>query len=281
MTTTQNAKAPSNFAFLEDRFPVLARFGRLAERYVAIDPNSCLMKLGMLGEAVVNLIYDIDKIPRHEGDDAARRIQRLFFDGDIDRSLADVLHTLRKKRNLAAHAGLDSAADAQMLLPMAHSVAEWFYETYGDYRYQHHPFVPPEKLAADVAARAAAERQAKSEAERRAEAARDERDAQAAAKTAKPTAATRDERRKQAGKAALHRHKTEAETRMEIDAQLRRVGWEADTVHLTYAKGTRPAKGRNLAIAEWPTVHGSAASIQITNAQATVNFRACAFLLWR
>ncbi len=31
------------------------------------------------------------------------------------------------------------------------------------------------------------------------------------------------------------------------------MGWEADTETLRYSKGTRPAKGRNLAIAEWPT----------------------------
>ena len=46
---------------------------------------------------------------------------------------------------------------------------------------------------------------------------------------------------------------SEAETRRLIDAQLRKVGWEADSVHLRYSRGTRPEKGRNLAIAEWPT----------------------------
>lgn len=38
-----------------------------------------------------------------------------------------------------------------------------------------------------------------------------------------------------------------------IDAQLRSYGWEADTSNLRYSKGTRPQKGKNLAIAEWPT----------------------------
>lgn len=40
---------------------------------------------------------------------------------------------------------------------------------------------------------------------------------------------------------------------MLIDRQLQEVGWEADTENLRYSKGTRPEKGRNLAIAEWPT----------------------------
>ncbi len=35
----------SNFEFLNIDFPVLARFGELAERYCYSDSNSCLMKL--------------------------------------------------------------------------------------------------------------------------------------------------------------------------------------------------------------------------------------------
>ena len=45
----------SNFAFLETDFPVLAQFGRNAEAYLYADSNSCLMKLGMIGETIVNL----------------------------------------------------------------------------------------------------------------------------------------------------------------------------------------------------------------------------------
>ena len=45
----------------------------------------------------------------------------------------------------------------------------------------------------------------------------------------------------------------EAETRRLIDEQLKRAGWEADTKRLRHSEGTRPVKGRNLAIAEWPT----------------------------
>lgn len=46
---------------------------------------------------------------------------------------------------------------------------------------------------------------------------------------------------------------SEAQTRELIDEQLRKVGWEADTNHIRYSKGVRPVKGKNLAIAEWPT----------------------------
>ena len=48
-------------------------------------------------------------------------------------------------------------------------------------------------------------------------------------------------------------------TRILIDQQLISAGWEADTEQLTYQKGARPEKGKNKAIAEWPT-HGKQAA---------------------
>src|SRR5262247_23197 len=50
----------------------------------------------------------------------------------------------------------------------------------------------------------------------------------------------------------------EAQTRRIIDQQLREASWEADTQALTYTSGARPVRGRNLAIAEWPTSNGPA-----------------------
>jgi type I restriction enzyme R subunit len=50
----------------------------------------------------------------------------------------------------------------------------------------------------------------------------------------------------------------EAATRTLIDARLRARGWDADTPTLRYSAGVRPTKGRNLAIAEWPTKSGPA-----------------------
>lgn len=46
----------------------------------------------------------------------------------------------------------------------------------------------------------------------------------------------------------------EAATRRIIDGQLRDAGWEVDSERLTFKGGARPVRGKNLAIAEWPTV---------------------------
>ncbi len=61
-----------------------------------------------------------------------------------------------------------------------------------------------------------------------------------------------------ANEAAANVQLDEAETRRLIDAQLRQAGWTVDSENLRFAKGTRPQKGKNLAIAEWPTESGPA-----------------------
>ena len=51
---------------------------------------------------------------------------------------------------------------------------------------------------------------------------------------------------------------SEMETRKLIDRDMAKAGWEVDSETLRYELGTRPQKGRNVAIAEWPTQSGPA-----------------------
>ena len=87
----------SNFAFLQNEFPVLSNFGELAEKYYNTDSNSCLMKLGMIGETIVNLMFTYDRIYSPEGSTAADRIRILQNEGLLTRDLVDILHELRKR----------------------------------------------------------------------------------------------------------------------------------------------------------------------------------------
>lgn len=66
----------------------------------------------------------------------------------------------------------------------------------------------------------------------------------------------------------------EAETRKIIDEQLRQVGWEADSENLRYSKGTRPRKGRNMAIAEWQTDNGYADYVLFIGTQMVATIEA-------
>lgn len=232
----------SNFAFLKSHFPVLANFGILAEKYCYSDSNSCIMKLGMIGETIVNLMLTYDKIKIPPDCNAVTKIKILSLQGLLTPDLSDILHALRKARNKAAHTNYENIKEGQTLLEMAYSLCEWFMQTYGDLQYKHCKFVMPTEADAKSITDnddKAAEQKMLEETEKIAAAAK---------------AVAADERRKRALAAASQRQKSEAETRYMIDAQLRKVGWEADTENLRYGKGIRPQKGKNLAIAEWPTL---------------------------
>ena len=232
----------SNFAFLKSHFPVLANFGILAEKYCYSDSNSCIMKLGMIGETIVNLMLTYDKIKIPPECNAVTKIKILSLQGLLTPDLSDILHALRKARNKAAHTNYENIKEGQTLLEMAYSLCEWFMQTYGDWEYKHCKFVMPTEADAQSITDnddKAAEQKMLEESEKIAAAAK---------------AVAADERRKRALAAASQRQKSEAETRYMIDTQLRKVGWEADTENLRYAKGIRPQKGKNLAIAEWPTL---------------------------
>lgn len=232
----------SNFAFLKLHFPVLANFGILAEKYCYSDSNSCIMKLGMIGETIVNLMLTYDKIKIPTDCNAVTKIKILSLQGLLTPDLSDILHALRKARNKAAHTNYENIKEGQTLLEMAYSLCEWFMQTYGDLQYKHCKFVMPTEADAQSITDnddKAAEQKMLEETEKIAAAAK---------------AVAADERRKRALAAASQRQKSEAETRYMIDTQLRKVGWEADTENLRYGKGIRPQKGKNLAIAEWPTL---------------------------
>lgn len=232
----------SNFAFLKSHFPVLANFGILAEKYCYSDSNSCIMKLGMIGETIVNLMLTYDKIKIPTDCNAVTKIKILSLQGLLTPDLSDILHALRKARNKAAHTNYENIKEGQTLLEMAYSLCEWFMQTYCDLQYKHCKFVMPTEADAQSITDnddKAAEQKMVEEAEKIAAAAK---------------AVAADERRKRALAAASQRQKSEAETRYMIDTQLRKVGWEADTENLRYGKGIRPQKGKNLAIAEWPTL---------------------------
>lgn len=232
----------SNFAFLKSHFPVLANFGILAEKYCYSDSNSCIMKLGMIGETIVNLMLTYDKIKIPTDCNAVTKIKILSLQGLLTPDLSDMLHALRKARNKAAHTNYENIKEGQTLLEMAYSLCEWFMQTYGDLQYKHCKFVMP----TEADAKSITDNDDKAAEQKMLE------KTEKIAAAAKAVAA--DERRKRALAAASQRQKSEAETRYMIDAQLRKVGWEADTENLRYGKGIRPQKGKNLAIAEWPTL---------------------------
>lgn len=234
----------SNFEFLNRYWPALSQIGETAENYLYSDPNACIFKISLFAERLVQEILAFEHIAEPEVDNThANRIRLLKRAGLLPREIDNTLYLLRKTRNSAVHAGADSVDEAKMLLSMTYNLAVWFMETYGDWGYIAPDFVMPEEVVHPDFELLIAEQEKKIE----------ELSKQLAAVTTTVSGTTQKERAKQSEKVSSMMNWTEAQTRCLIDEQLQKAGWEADTKNLRYSKGTRPVKGRNIAIAEWPT----------------------------
>ncbi len=234
----------SNFEFLNRYWPVLAQLGANAENYLYSDPNACIYKLGLFSERLVQEILVFEKIPEPVTDNThANRIRLLKRAGLLPREIDDTLYLLRKTRNAAVHAGEDSVEDAKTLLSLAYQLAAWFMEIYGDWDFAAPPFVLPiQEHSEDL--KSIIEQQEKKISQLS--------QMLSEVKTA-ASDKTQKERAKHAETVSAMMDWNEAQTRCLIDEQLRKSGWEVDTNTLRYSKGTRPVKGRNLVISEWPT----------------------------
>ena len=225
-------------------------------------------------------------------------LRRLQSEGVATREVLDMLHDIRRVGNIATHDNAGTHATALTALKFARLLAIWLHRSFVNAGFKAGPFIPPQRPPDPTVAlqaeldRLRAERDAAlSQAERDREARQAE---QAARMTAEERAADiavweQLAAEAEAGKLALAAELAslqqaaaaappaqqallllrtqeaaaqvdldEADTRILIDLQLRRVGWEADTPTLRHAAGVRPARGRNLAIAEWPTANGPA-----------------------
>lgn len=234
----------SNFSFLEKAFPILTQVGIIAERYLYSDTNSCMYKLGQFGETSVNIMFELDGITPPSNDNThANRIKLLQRKRLLPKNIGDILYSLRKKRNDAVHDNYDSLEDSKILLEMAYNLGVWLMHTYGDSSYEATGFILPEDHGEQLDYKSNMEEREKLI----------ERLIEESNKAKVGVKMEVEERIKKANAAADQIKLSEKETRYLIDEQLRKVRWEADTLNLRYSKGTRPQKGRNIAIAEWPT----------------------------
>jgi type I restriction enzyme, R subunit len=288
----------TNFAHLRGYDEQLVRLGSLAERYFPEDPNTALLKLRQLGELLAQHTASRFGIELTVEETQQQLLRRLEADGVLDREIAELFHVVRRKGNLANHDLQGDHATALKTLRIAWQLGLWFHRTFGEAGFSSGPFQPPqspqaagdvsedltrqlaamqEEMASYRAAHGLAAAQlAQSEAqlrqaldeqrewERLAESVEADKAALSAQlrelqRAAASQGATAAANLRRAAKAAAEQiDLDEAATRQLIDGQLRQAGWEADSQMLRYAKGARPQKNRNLAIAEWPTSSGPA-----------------------
>lgn len=233
-----------NFTFLESHWTDLARLGDLSEKYVYSDPNTSIMKQGMLAEIMVKYMLAYDGIAEPKYDNThATRIRLLKQNDLLPYEVNNTLYVLRKARNDAAHNGAEEGDKALSNLNLLYALCVWYMQTYGDYQFVPKPYQEPVDYAVNLDE---LEKENKELEERNKALLIELQNIQQQGKAD-------SNRRAVAYTKAMALKLTEAQTRELIDEQLRRCGWEVDTAQIRYAKGSRPTKGRNLAIAEWPT----------------------------
>ncbi|MBD2293489.1 type I restriction-modification system endonuclease [Anabaena sphaerica FACHB-251] len=278
--------ASPNFAFLAVHDPQLARLGELAERYFTDDPNTCLIKLRQFGELLAQIIAA--NLGLYIDDERQIDLLRRLRDrGILQGKVFELFDKLRLAGNDATHALINDQRTALSHLKYAYHLGIWFHRVRTKNK-DFHPgvFVPPPdpkvetqalktelaKLREELAATRTAAEMAQITAEQAAQGRQlagkaEEAQAQKAAlerllerqvKAVNQSAQTIQATIQQAQQAAEKIDLDERETRRLIDSQLRNAGWEVDSEQLTYHNGTRPQKGKNLAISEWPTIDGRA-----------------------
>lgn len=302
----------SNFSFLAEHDDIFVELSLAAERAFSSDPNTTLIKLRQLGEAIAQHIAARVGIEFDDQTSQADLLYKLNRELRLDPTVRELFHTLRIEGNRATHQFRTQHNEAMAGLKLARSLAIWFHRSFGKAgaSFKPGPFVAPEDPSAqlrhfqgeieklkhdleqanvqldssqqlnDLIAKEKAEYEAlalamdeesqslsqQAKAHEGALAAQREQyekkladlQKQLADQGEKVVSAERQQVTKKTQVASQHVVLDEALTRILIDTQLIEAGWEADSEELAYKKGARPEKGKNKAIAEWPTKRGPA-----------------------
>lgn len=233
----------SNFGFLNPEWPTLVNIGEFAEKNLFKDPNTTLIKLRLLMENIARLIVKEEGLKEPNAFTQVDRIKLLRREGLLEKEIEQIFNSIRIVGNKASHDGYNSLEDAKVYLSMAHKAAAWFKEVYGsDLSFDSETLTYGEPEDEDISAEY---EKLKQEHEKLSAEFKELREASRSSRS-------REDKKIISFKAAQKLALDEKETRKIIDAQLRSVGWEADSENINYKKGTRPEKGKNKAIAEWP-----------------------------
>ncbi len=292
----------SNFAFLKEHDPVFFQLASTAERVFASDPNTTLIKLRQLGEALAQDLAVRAGIEFDATLSQADLLYRLSREIQLDGNIRNLFHTLRIEGNKATHEFRTQHREALDGLKVARALAIWYHQSFGKAgsAFKSSPFVTPADPSAPL-------RELQEQIEQlRAELGDSRQQLESNQQMAELLAREKEEYASLAGQmdeeartyeqlaleheAALAKTRAEFEERLQalhqqlesqpqatqqvmqrtqqassqfdlnedltrilIDQQLNDAGWQADSLDLTWSKGARPEKGKNKAIAEWPT----------------------------
>ena len=299
----------SNFEFLAEHDPLFVELALSAERAFASDPNTTLIKLRQLGEALAQHIAALAGIPFDEQTTQTDLLYKINRELKLEPVVRELFHTLRVEGNKATHQFKTQHKEASSGLIVARKLAIWFHQSFGKIGtdFKPGPFIPLvdpseqlRKLQTEItqiknelqqanldlgssqqlneliakekneyealahamdeesralAQQAASHEQALNQQQQNYETKIKTLQAQLATQGEQAQTSQRQQLNRNTQAATQHIVLDEALTRILIDQQLTEASWQADSEALTFKNGTRPEKGKNIAIAEWPTEH--------------------------
>jgi type I restriction enzyme R subunit len=135
----------SNFDFLKQHDPLFFQLAFSAERAFAGDPNTTLIKLRQLGEALAQNLAVRCGIEFDDQTAQADLLYRLNRQIRLDPKVLELFHTLRIEGNRATHQFKTRHKEALDGLRMARALAVWFHQAFGKQgsSFKPGPFIPP------------------------------------------------------------------------------------------------------------------------------------------
>jgi type I restriction enzyme R subunit len=138
-------KTTSNFAFLEEHDPLFVELATGAERVFSSDPNTTLIKLRQLGEAIAQHIASLVGVEFDEKTSQADLLYRLNRELQFESVTRELFHTLRIEGNKATHQFRTQHKEALDGLKVARALAVWFHQSFGKQgvSFKSGPFISP------------------------------------------------------------------------------------------------------------------------------------------
>ncbi|KPU60332.1 hypothetical protein AN403_4550 [Pseudomonas fluorescens] len=294
-----------NFSFLQEHDPVFLRLAQNAEQAFVSDPNTTLIKLRQLGEAIAQDLatrVGVEFTPDLKQIDLLSKLGREL---QLSQDIRNLFHTLRIEGNKATHTFHTQHREAMDGLRVARDLAIWYHRSFGKKtsNFKAGPFVTPldpslplrelQKQIDELKSQLISSHQQLETSQQLTQLIEREKEEYAVlaeqmdveARNYKQLTLAHAEEMKQAQQdfelrlaelkkqlaaqpqamqLAIQQTKKASDkfdpdedvTRVLIDKQLNAAGWDADSEELTYQRGARPERGKNKAIAEWPTVSG-------------------------
>lgn len=122
----------SNFEFLRNHDELLLKLSVTAENCFVPDPNTTLVKMRQLGEALAQNIAARVGVEYGEDIKQIDLLRELEYKLKLDSNVRDAFHTIRKQGNDANHQFNSSThRDALAVLQIAWALSCWFHKTFG------------------------------------------------------------------------------------------------------------------------------------------------------